>query len=32
MIFTVTQAMFKRQLTGQSKVHVEYHRTKTDEL
>ena len=26
MIFTVTQAMFKRQLTGQSSVHVEYHK------
>lgn len=32
MIFTVTQAMFKKQLTGQSSVHVEYHRTKTEEL
>ena len=26
MIFTITQAMFKRQLTGQSSVHVEYHK------
>lgn len=26
MIFTLTQAMFKRQLTGQSSVHVEYHK------
>lgn len=32
MIFTTTQAMFKRQLTGQSRVHVEYHREKNDEL
>ena len=32
MIFTVTQAMFKKQLTGQSSVHVEYHRTKSEEL
>lgn len=32
MIFTTTQAMFKRQLTGQSRVHVEYHREKKDEL
>lgn len=26
MIFTVTQAMFKKQLTGQSSIHVEYHK------
>lgn len=32
MIFNTTQAMFKRQLTGQSRVHVEYHREKKDEL
>lgn len=32
MLFVVAQAMFKRQLTGQSKVHVEYHRNKMNEL
>lgn len=32
MIFTVTQAMFKKQLTGQSSLHVEYHNIKKDEL
>lgn len=32
MIFTVTQSMFKRQLTGQSRVHVEYHKEKKEEL
>lgn len=26
MIFAVTQAMFKRQLTGQSSIHVEYYK------
>lgn len=26
MIFTITQAMFKKQLTGQSSIHVEYHK------
>lgn len=31
MIFTVTQAMFKKQLTGQSSVHVEYHKNSIKE-
>ena len=31
MIFTVTQAMFKKQLTGQSTIHVEYHGMKSEE-